>query len=63
MKKQVAMLIFHGKYKVVYDSTRKMNPYSVIEVTWDKKQRQIERYADLDSALQYLTDMVRGGAR
>ena len=63
MKRQVATLVFHGRYKVIYDTDRKMNAFAVIAISWDKKQKQLERFDCLDSAMQYLTDIVRGGAR
>lgn len=59
MKKQVATVIFKGKYKVIFDDQKKENPYSVIAVAWDKSQKQLARFACLDNALQFLTDEVR----
>ncbi len=54
MRRTVATMTLKGIYKVIYDSEAKVNPYRVYRITGNHK-KQIQRYADLGSAMYLLT--------
>lgn len=61
MRRQVATMTLNGIYKVIFDDEASINPYRVYRITGNHR-KQIQRYADLQSAMHLLTSiaMVNG---
>ncbi len=68
MKRQIATLMFNGvHYRIIEDGGVRTNPYRVIAEFYEATEngskhryKQIERYADLESALRLLAEIVHG---
>lgn len=66
--KQIATLLHNGKmYRIIHDEGASLNQYRVVadyyeatESGMKHRHKQIERYADLASAVELLAEIVRG---
>ena len=68
MKRQVAKIQSKGTFTVINDSGARFNPYTVYWTyhDWDNGQMKTHKmkmvsYADLNSALYYIADVIRMG--
>lgn len=57
MKKQVLKMVYNGVITVVYDDSRKYNPF-VIQFKTGGHVKTIEKYADFGSCLYFLDEFV-----
>ena len=55
--KQIATMICHGHYKVMYDDKAKYNPFKVYHIR-DGHRKKIHEYADLGSAMMKLSNLA-----
>lgn len=56
--KQIATMICHGTYKVIYDDKAKFNPFKVYHIA-DGHKKLVEKYADLGSAMEKLARLAQ----
>lgn len=61
MTRKVADIYAFDRYQVVYHSDDRYNPYRVIQLWYDCgwHRKQIAKYADIVSAMVYITDLLR----
>ena len=58
MKTQLAKMVYHGIYKIIYDEAEQLLPYRIIYQA-NGKQKTIIKLRDFASAMFYLADIVR----
>lgn len=62
MRRTVAKVVHKGTYRVVFDDTKYINPYTIYHETYDIDAdfhaKKVESYGDLASCLCHLTDIV-----
>ena len=62
MRRTVAKISNKGTYRVVFDDTKYINPYTIYRETYDIDAdfhaKKIVSYADLKSCLYHLSDIV-----
>ena len=62
MRRTVAKIINKGTYRVVFDDTKYINPYTIYrethDIDGDFHAKKVESYGDLASCLYYLADVV-----
>ena len=64
MKKTVVKVIHNGTYRVEYDDSKHLNPYTIYHEYYGdggrKHKTKVEAYADLTSCLYHLSQTFRG---
>lgn len=62
MRKTVAKVIHQGTYRVVHDSEKHINPYTIYyesyDIDGDFHARKVESYADLAGCLYHIAEVI-----
>ena len=60
MVKTVAKIVSNGHYRVSYDDTEQMNPYTVYREWYDKgwHSKKLASYADMVSCMYHITEEI-----
>ena len=62
MRRTVAKIINKGTYRVVFDDTKYINPYTIYrethDIDGDFHAKKVESYSDLKGCLCHLSDIV-----